>query len=88
MLSAGLVAKGVIATKAQPESEGPTVSPVPRQDPSVDPLAMIQAGVETEDLKLALQLRELELQTKTRKVELIHLRIRAMELDRPPPPPT
>ena len=48
---------------------------------STDPIALIQAGVDTEDLKLALHLREVELETKTREVELIHLRIRVLELD-------
>lgn len=55
---------------------------------SIDPMALIQAGVDTADLKLALRLLEVELQTKSREVELMHLRIRAMELDRTPAPAT
>ncbi len=64
----------------------PAFTPGLHPDHGVDPVALLQAGVETEDLKLALRLREVELETKTREVELMHLRIRAMELDRSPPP--
>lgn len=37
--------------------------------------------MDTEDLKLALHLREVEFETKTLEVELMHLYIRALELD-------
>lgn len=47
-------------------------------------MALIHAGVDTEDLKLALSMREVELETKNREVELMHHCIRVLELDRPP----
>lgn len=46
---------------------------------------VLQAGVDSEDLKLALRLKEVELQTKNREVELMHRRIKALELERPAP---
>ncbi|KAK0135637.1 hypothetical protein N1851_028500 [Merluccius polli] len=73
---------------AEVGAEAPAPTLDPRLIHSVDPIALIQAGVETEDLKLALRLREVELETKTCEVELMHLRIRAKELDRPSPPVT
>ena len=54
------------------------------QASGTDPMALIQARVDTEDLKLALRVKEVELETKTREVELMQLRIRALELDRSP----
>lgn len=48
--------------------------------PNVDLASLLQAGMVTEDLKLALHLKEVELETKTKEVELMHL-IRVMELD-------
>lgn len=54
---------------------------------SIDPVALLQAGLDTEDLKLALHMKEVELETKTREVELMHLRIRALELNKASPPP-
>lgn len=47
---------------------------------------VLQAGVDSEDLKLALRLKEVELQTKNREVELMHLRIKALELEGPARP--
>lgn len=55
---------------------------------STDPVALLQAGLDTEDLKLALRMKEVELETKTREVELMHLRIRALELNRASPLPS
>ncbi|KAK0151874.1 Retrovirus-related Pol polyprotein from transposon 17.6 [Merluccius polli] len=51
---------------------------------STDQIPVIQAGLETEDLKLTLRLREVELQTKTKECELMLLRIQAMEVQRSP----
>ena len=64
----------------------PVSFPGLRLDCGVDPMALLQAGVEMGDLRLALCLRELELKKKTHEVELMHLHIRAMELDRSSPP--
>ncbi|CAI5670127.1 unnamed protein product [Oreochromis niloticus] len=51
------------------------------QSPKFDPTGQVAAGLVTEDLKLALRLKEVELVAKAKEVELVHLRIRAMELD-------
>ncbi|CAI5657377.1 unnamed protein product [Oreochromis niloticus] len=56
-------------------------APVAVQSPTFDPISQVAAGLVTEDLKLALRLKEVELEAKAKEVELMHLRIRAMELD-------
>ena len=53
-------------------AEAPTVA----QAGSIDPLSLLQAGVDTEDFKLALRLKAVDLETKIREVELMHLKIR------------
>lgn len=47
-------------------------------------LSLLQAGVEKEELRLALQLKE---ETNTHEIELMHLRIRAIELELSREPP-
>lgn len=47
---------------------------------NIDLASLLLAGMVTEDLKLALHLKEVELETKTKEVELMHL-ISVMELD-------
>lgn len=54
--------------------------------PNIDPMVLMQAGVDMADLKLCLS--EVELESKSCEVELMHLHIRAMELDRTPHPAT
>uniref|UniRef100_A0A8P4KNJ7 Gypsy retrotransposon integrase-like protein 1 n=1 Tax=Dicentrarchus labrax TaxID=13489 RepID=A0A8P4KNJ7_DICLA len=60
-------------------------APVVTQAYSMDLVALLQAGVDTEDLKLALRMKEVELETKSKDVEIMHLRIRALEPDRQSP---
>ncbi|CAI5669799.1 unnamed protein product [Oreochromis niloticus] len=55
-------------------------APAAIQIPNVNPAGHL-SGLVTEDLRLALRLKEVELEAKTKEVELMHLRIRAMELD-------
>ncbi len=77
--TAAATATQALSGQVKSGAEAPAVAQVS----GTDPIALIQAGVDTEDLRLALHLREVELQMKTRKAELMHLSIRALELDRP-----
>lgn len=60
------------AAKSEPGAETPSAI----QLSGPDTMALIQAGVDTEYLKLALHLKEVKLELKTRVIELMHLRIR------------
>lgn len=71
-------AEAATAAHALSSQSAPTVT----LTQSVDPVSLLQAGVDTEDLKLALGLKELDLQTRSPEVELMHLKIRALELEK------
>ncbi|KAK2884339.1 hypothetical protein Q8A73_020813 [Channa argus] len=72
------MAQSAFSSPVAGEAKAPTRSPAV----CVDPLSLLQAGVDKEELKLALRLKEVDLETKTREVELMHLRIRALELEK------
>ncbi|KAK2918459.1 hypothetical protein Q8A73_002830 [Channa argus] len=72
------MAQSAFSSPVAGEAKAPTRSPAV----CVDPLSLLQAGVDKEELKLALRLKEVDLETKTREVELMYLRIRALELEK------
>ncbi|KAF3706922.1 hypothetical protein EXN66_Car000093 [Channa argus] len=82
-LQAGMEAMAAISQSAFSSPVGGEAK-APTRPPAVcvDPLSLLQAGVDKEELKLALRLKEVDLETKTREVELMHLRIRALELEK------
>lgn len=77
----GAEAAGAIPKPSKVRTTSEAEAPVAVQSPKLDPIGHVAAGLVTEDLKLALRLKEVELEAKAKEVELMHLRIRAMELD-------
>ncbi|CAI5637598.1 unnamed protein product [Oreochromis niloticus] len=77
----GAEAAGAVPKPSKGRMTSGAEAPVAVQSPTFDPISQVAAGLVTEDLKLALRLKEVELEAKAKEVELMHLRIRAMELD-------
>ncbi|CAI5678278.1 unnamed protein product [Oreochromis niloticus] len=77
----GAEAAGAVPKPSKGRTTSEAEAPVAVQSPKLDPIGHVAAGLVTEDLKLALRLKEVELEAKAKEVELMHLRIRAMELD-------
>lgn len=50
---------------------------------SINPISLIQAQVDTEDLKLALRRKEVHLDTKAHEVDLMHLWIKNIQPESP-----
>lgn len=65
--------------RAEAGAEAPVAST------GTDPIALLQAGVATEDLKIILRMKEVDLEMKTREVELMHLRVQALEIEKAKP---
>ncbi|XP_026016141.1 uncharacterized protein LOC113018114 [Astatotilapia calliptera] len=78
----GAEAAGAVPKPSKGRMPSGAEAPVAIQSPVFDPAGQVGAGLVTEDLRLALRLKEVELAAKAKEVELMHLRIRAMELDR------
>uniref|UniRef100_A0A3P9C6A9 Gypsy retrotransposon integrase-like protein 1 n=1 Tax=Maylandia zebra TaxID=106582 RepID=A0A3P9C6A9_9CICH len=78
----GAEAAGAVPKPSKGRMPSGAEAPVAIQSPVFDPAGQVGGGLVTEDLRLALRLKEVELAAKAKEVELMHLRIRAMELDR------
>ncbi|KAL3979168.1 gamma-glutamyltranspeptidase / glutathione hydrolase / leukotriene-C4 hydrolase [Sarotherodon galilaeus] len=80
VVDAGAEAAAAIPQAASGRMTPGAEAPAAIQTPNVSPAGQLP-GLVTEDLRLALRLKEVELEAKAKEVELMHLRIRAMELD-------
>ncbi|CAI5671287.1 unnamed protein product [Oreochromis niloticus] len=80
-MAVGLEAAGAVPKPSKGRMTSGAEAPVTVQSPKFDPTGQAAAGLMTEDLRLALRLKEVELEAEAKEVELMHLRIRAMELD-------